>query len=714
MGMTLGQRLRAATRAFKFGADLDWSDMAFGKADEDYSPAEYGDYIATSNGVYACANLRAEMLSSLPLRLYRRSGDDANEVTAGPLRELLDRVNPFWTFNRLISMTELSLCLWGESYWVLDRGVSGGQPPREIWWCRPDKMRVVPHQTDYISGYLYYPSKTAQPIPFSAGEVLWLRYPNPLDEFAGLSPLAAARLAADSASAAMKSNRNIFANGLQAGGIVLPPDNLPNGLTVEQRDELQRLLNRQFKGVENAHRWGIFRHQFKIEAMPQVTPQDAEFSNMLKLALEDICRAYRVPLDLLGGQRSYENVQASEAAMWGRCLIPESRFVAAELTEQLVPLFPGVDYAEFDTSEVTALQADENLEWQRASDQIQRGAITINEWRTEQGLEPVPWGDEPPRVAPPFGAAPAGGDESDADQQPDDESAPDDTDTTDDTERSRAAVPGLEYNGVEHQRIWNRFAKRSDRWEERVADAMADLFRRQRTSVIAKLKAQKEVSPAALSKAFDRPQWIKTSRSLMRPLIKQVMQDFGDEALSDLAGMMPRGKRDQPVQQVLDFAQSEAARFLERRAQRFAKQVTATTWDDLKRVLGPSADAGESMAELAARVEDLFTGYYHKTGETEMLAKSSRAFTIARTEVLGASNGGALIAWEQSEVVESKTWVAALDQATRESHVVAHGQTVPLRADFVLDGGAGPAPGQIGNAGEDINCRCTMIAGLKP
>lgn len=713
MGMSLTQRIRAATRAFKFGADLDWADMAWGKSDDEYSPAEYGDYIATSNGVYACANLRAEMLSSLPLRLYRRSGDDANEVTAGPLRELLDRVNPFWTFNRLVSMTELSLCLWGESYWVLDRGVSGGQLPREIWWCRPDRMRVVPHPTDYISGYLYYPSKTAQPIPFTAGEVLWLRYPNPLDEFAGLSPLAAARLAADSASAAMKSNRNVFANGLQAGGIVLPP--VGATLTVEQRDELSRLLNRQFKGVENAHKWGIFRHEFRVEAMPQVTPKDAEFSNLLRLALEDICRAYRVPLDLIGGQRTYENSQAAESAVWGRCLIPEARFVAAELSEQLCPLFPGVDYAEFDTSEVTALQADENLEWQRASDQIQRGAITINEWRTEQGLEPVPWGDEPPRAASPFGAPPAGDAEPETDDEQVDEEPVDNEEepADDEPERSRAAAPGLEYNGVEHQRIWNRFAKRSDRWEERVADAMADLFRRQRTSVIAKLKAQKEVSLAAMSKSFDRPQWIKASRSLMRPLIKRVMQDFGDEALADLAGMMPRGKRDRPVQQVLDFAQSDAARFLERRAQRFAKRVTETTWDDLKRILGPSADAGESMDELAARVEDLFTGYYHHTGDEEMLAKASRAFTIARTEVLGASNGGALIAWEQSEVVETKTWIAALDQVTRESHVVAHGQTVPLRGNFVLDGGAGPAPGQIGNAGEDINCRCTMTAGLK-
>ena len=41
MGMTLTQRIQAATRAFKFGVNIDASDVAFGHVD-DYSPSEYG------------------------------------------------------------------------------------------------------------------------------------------------------------------------------------------------------------------------------------------------------------------------------------------------------------------------------------------------------------------------------------------------------------------------------------------------------------------------------------------------------------------------------------------------------------------------------------------------------------------------------------------------------------------------------------------------
>jgi uncharacterized protein with gpF-like domain len=84
--------------------------------------------------------------------------------------------------------------------------------------------------------------------------------------------------------------------------------------------------------------------------------------------------------------------------------------------------------------------------------------------------------------------------------------------------------------------------------------------------------------------------------------------------------------------------------------------------------------------------------------------------TIARTEVIGAANGAVLEAWEQSGVVEGKSWLAALDDRTRESHIAAHGQTVPLDEDFQVGVGSGPAPGQIGEAEEDISCRCTITA----
>ena len=698
--MGIKEQVRTWARSYLLGVEVQQFDQAFGHSSEDWNPAAYGDYIATSNAVYSCATLRASLLASLPLRLLRDVKDDeAEEVVQGDLYDLLRKVNPFWTFNRLIQMTELALCLWGEAFWFLERGNSGNGTPREIWWARPDRVRVVPHPTDYIAGYLYQPSGAAKPIAFSPGETLRLAYSNPVDELEGLSPMAAARLAADTSSAALQSNRNLFANGLQPGGWVMPNDKAGNW-TPEQQAEMRKLLNQSFKGVDNAHRWGVFRQAVNVKDVG-VSPKDAEFLGLLKWGLEDVCRAYKVPLDMVGGQRTYSNVEGSEKAIWERCIIPEGTFIASEMEEQLLPMFTGIDHVEFDSSDVTVLQTDLTEQWQRQEGQLKLGAITVNEWRNEQGLEPVEWGDEPVRQASAFGM---GIGEPEPETEPEEE-APEDEE--EDEGRSRTYRRAIEYDSPEHRRIWNRSTRRAERWEGRWYDLMADLFKRQMASVIDKIKAQEKRSVRfsvtdLLGKVFNGAQWVRAFRVAARPLLADNVEDAANSALEDLF-----------LDTAFDPTWSEARRFLEQRAQRFATHVNDTTWNDLKRVLGAGADEGLSMEELADRTEDLFTGYYRKTGDEEMLAKATRAFTIARTEVLGASNGGALLAWEQCGEVETKTWIAALDEVTRESHVVAHGQTVPLKSDFVLDGGRGPSPGQIGVAAEDINCRCTMIAGLK-
>ena len=94
-----------------------------------------------------------------------------------------------------------------------------------------------------------------------------------------------------------------------------------------------------------------------------------------------------------------------------------------------------------------------------------------------------------------------------------------------------------------------------------------------------------------------------------------------------------------------------------------------------------------------------------------------RATMIARTEVIGASNGGKVLAWQQSGVVTGKRWLASTSHMgaddphpVRDSHVEAHGQEVKIDEDFSVGSGTGPAPGQIDEAGESINCRCTMLA----
>lgn len=695
------EQIRARLRSFVLGPGaVDPWTTVHGLPSETYTPAEYGDYLASSNGVYSCATLRADLLSSLPLKLYRGEGDKRKEVEAGPLRDLLNRVNPYWTRHRLMSMTELSLCLWGEAFWFLERGGRG--VPREIWWGRPDRVKVVPDADNYLKGFLYQPQHGLAEIAFTPTEVIWLRFPNPMDEFDGLSPLAAARLAADTASAAMHSNRNLFKHGIQMGGMLLPPKG--GTFTPDQAQSLEKSLERRFSGAENAHRWAVFPFEYQIET-PTVTPKDAEFLGAMKWSLEDICRAYKVPLDLLGGERTYENANAAMKAMWTNCILPEARFIATEITEQLLPMFPGagVDSVDFDSDDVDVLQEGHAEKWTRAKEQITTGTITVNEWRKAEGLTAVPWGDvwwapssltpvenaEKPEPPPVLAVPPDEGQQETQPKEPPKEKQPPKVQKKALAHVQVRIVPP--YGSLDHARLYQRWQGRADPHEKAVAAMCADLFKRQKDSIIGRLKAPGRDIGDVVDMPFNLAEWRKKFRIAARPVFAEIVRAIGMAALEDLT-----------VKLSFNVFEPMVVRFLERRAQRFAQEVNQTTWDMLKASLGEGIEVGDGMDAMTERVEAVMGERIRSSAET-----------IARTEVNGAANGGTLLAWKQSGVVEGKEWLAALDDRTRDDHVDAHGQVVGLDEDFDVGGARGPCPGSMGDPAQDCNCRCTIIAKIK-
>jgi HK97 family phage portal protein len=341
-------------KTFRLGpAVIEAADIAFGTDPETWSPEVYGNYIATSSAVYACTNLRARNLASLPLHFY----DDGEEVTDGPLIDLMKRVNPWWTPNRLWQMTVLALDLWGEAYWVLERGPDGKGEPREIWWARPDRMRLVPDYNDYISGYIY--EWNNQRLAFTADEVIYFRYPNPINEFEGLSPIAATRLALDTGHAALRSNHNVFSNGVQLAGVVTPADK-DSTWARDQVEALRDMLEKRFKGVDKAHRLAVLGQAATFTPMG-ISPKDAQFIELMRWTRSDACMVYGVPPELIGDQEgaTYNNVREAHKGFWTDTMIPLAQMLTQELTEQLLPKFKQpVDRAEFDLSGVQALQAD--------------------------------------------------------------------------------------------------------------------------------------------------------------------------------------------------------------------------------------------------------------------------------------------------------------------------------------------------------------------
>ena len=125
-----------------------------------------------------------------------------------------------------------------------------------------------------------------------------------------------------------------------------------------------------------------------------------------------------------------------------------------------------------------------------------------------------------------------------------------------------------------------------------------------------------------------------------------------------------------------------------------AKAINSTTMDAIRKALAEGFAEGESIQQLSKRIE----GYFETNAKY-------RAEMVSRTEVIAASNRGAVDRYEK-EGFQQKEWFAAMDERTRETHAAANGQIVGVRDNFKVGGDSMPHPGGGSDPSENINCRC--------
>ena len=637
--------LEVDTRALPPGSDKILSS-SFGGDQERFSPSEYGDYTAISNDFYTVAMIKARALAKTPMVLFDTSGET---VETGPMVETLERPNPFWSGTLLKAATSLSLSSFGEAYVAIER-----EGPRiELWWVKPSDMSPVVHETDYISRFVHTDSDGRHTF-FDTSEIMWIRMPNVIDEFEPLAPLAAARGAADYARSASKANQGLFDRGMISGGRVSPDD--PNDVwSEEQAKSVERDLDRRFRGADKAHRFAVFRKAIRFEEMGH-SPRDMDFVEGQNLAFRQVARAVGVPAPL-GGDGEFAtlaNLQVYERMLWEHTLEFETRLIGEEFTAKLLGARAGT--IAFDLSGVSALQEDETQRWERESGQLEMGAIYINEWRESQGLDPVPWGDAP--WMPAMLVQPGDGPEA-------------------------VGVEDRGFGNESHRRAL-RIRDSLDGVEEQIRGELAGLFARQTDDILRVLKQESRTAKEAARDPFDLKRWVQRFREALRPRVTSAIR----EALGLAASQVGHD----PGSLAESF---EIRRAIEQQVQTLAQRVNDTTWQRVQQQLSQGLGAGEDLDELAARVRHV------------MDVRTSDARRIAQTETTKAVTTGQRVAWSDAGVTHSE-WVTSLDGNTRSTHVEAHGQIRALGEPFDVGGSTGPGPGQLGDPGEDINCRCTL------
>ena len=142
----------------------------------------------------------------------------------------------------------------------------------------------------------------------------------------------------------------------------------------------------------------------------------------------------------------------------------------------------------------------------------------------------------------------------------------------------------------------------------------------------------------------------------------------------------------------------EVLRAIDNRTARLADLIGEDTAKQVTAAIRAAEKAGFSIEETARLVQ---ASVY---GENMTDVRSTR---IARTEAAGAMSQGG---WDQARdlgIYQSKEWLSFDDGKTRETHVV-YGNTGRVPLDYKYGAMEYPLD-PAGDAGDVINCRCTLV-----
>lgn len=122
----------------------------------------------------------------------------------------------------------------------------------------------------------------------------------------------------------------------------------------------------------------------------------------------------------------------------------------------------------------------------------------------------------------------------------------------------------------------------------------------------------------------------------------------------------------------------------------------------VRAALEAGIEEGEGFREIAKRIDKLYLDKIIP----------NRSMVIARTEVIQASNQGALAGAKATGIPDlKKVWLTTRDILTRTNHEAIDGESIGIDAVFILGDGSRlnfPADSSLGAAaGEVINCRCS-------
>lgn len=629
--------------------------------------------------VRACVLRRANDLAMVPVVFEQQRGREWEPIERRPgnIVDVWNRANPAATAFEIVRDLGADFAGLGNAYLLMDWNGRKGGPPGEFWVLKAHAVTVIEGRRRAPLAYVFDRGERER---VDADKVIHLRAYSPEDEPLGSS-------AVESVESAYKGKYDlmrVIAALMQSGGLpagFLRPD-VPAGATVQamrpqDAEEVEKALNAKARRVDNWFRFRVLPGPLKFERQ-SLTPAELHLMEMGDKLDREICTALGVFPSMVGiGTLSGGTIGSAATVTTAErenyldfTLMPDAALMAAVLTEKLCPRFGIGIRARFDFSAHPTM-IDRTLRHGDALQKISGGPILVaNEARKKLGEPPLqdPAADALRGVPEPFGGPePA--------PEPEPKPAEPKPATVREARPVRFALAAAK----------KRHAVRLAQYERLFAAAFRDIFAAQRGRVEAALHeiTRQARAPGDINAALEVD---LEDREAVQALYERLVLARGLEAAAQVAADIE-----------LDIHDAAASAFVRADLDRVIRQTTDTTRKALRESLSDGIANRETLAELVARVGDVFEN------------RRTNALTIARTETVRAYNWAATWAWGQAPEVEYVRWVTADDDAVRETHAAAEGQVRRLGDAFEVGEARLEFPGDPnGPAEETINCRCVL------
>jgi HK97 family phage portal protein len=382
----------------------------------------------TLSAVFAAVNFWGETVGSLPLHVYRKTGDDGREIAAEhPANWLLHtEPNAGYTAKVFRRQLEIYRLLWGNAYaWVHwdARGAAGWLELIEPWRVQVFRNPSEQMLRYRLDGNFDVPGSDMLHIPGIG-----------FDGLSGQSVISYAREQMGAAIAMQNHAAKFFGNGAQPSGLL----EHPGVLKPEARAQLRADWEAVHGGASGSNKVAVLWEGMSYKPI-SIPNEDAQFLESRQFEVTEIARWFNLPPHVLRDltRSTNNNIEHQGIELVVYSLLPVLVTYEQEFDRKL--LAPPKLFSKHNVNGL--LRGDANSRANYYASLLNAGIVTINEVRRWEELNPVPDGDTHfvPLNMVPLEIAVEGPEEPEPTETP---TAPEDDSEDDSEDETMAAIRG--------------------------------------------------------------------------------------------------------------------------------------------------------------------------------------------------------------------------------------------------------------------------------